>query len=160
MNPLLRLYTDFVGGRPGVGLLLFRIVTGLALMQHGWTKIQHPTSWMNMMPDAAPPALQLLAAIGEFGGGLGILLGLFTPLACLGVFCVMMGALMLVHMPMHQPWVGGKGGSMELPISYLIASILLFCTGPGKYSLDSMLFGNRMRSASGTVERKERVGIS
>ena len=28
---------------------------------------------------------QLLAALGEFGGGLSILLGLLTPIACLGV---------------------------------------------------------------------------
>jgi putative oxidoreductase len=145
MNVLLRLYTDFIGGRPGVGLLLFRIVTGLALMQHGFTKIQHPTSWMG--DSGVPPLMQALAAICEFGGGLGILLGLLTPLACIGVMCVMIGALMLVHLPAHQPWVG-KGVSMELPISYLIAAITLFCTGPGVFSLDAKLFGTRLRSRS------------
>lgn len=143
MNLLLRLYTDFIGGRPAVGVLLFRIVTGLALMQHGWTKIQHPLSWMG--PDGPPALIQALAAVSEFGGGLALVLGLLTPIACLGVFCTMIGALVMVHIPHGDPWVG-KGASMEPAITYLIASVLLFCTGPGVLSLDSRLFGTRMRS--------------
>jgi putative oxidoreductase len=156
MSFLLRLYTDFIGGRPGVGLLIFRIVTGLALMQHGWMKVQHPFSWMG--PTGAPPIMQGLATLGEFGGGLAILLGLLTPIGCLGVICTMIGALVLVHLPMHQPWVG-KGMTMEAPLGYLAAAVMLFLTGPGRYSLDGKLFGRRMLSRTETVERKERINV-
>ncbi len=52
-----------------VGLLLLRLVVGLAFMFHGYGKIQHPFGWMG--PNAAiPPFFQALAAISEFGGGL------------------------------------------------------------------------------------------
>lgn len=157
MNALLRLYDGFVGGRPGVGLLIFRVVTGLALMIHGWPKIQNPMSWMP--PEAGvAPAMQLMAAICEFGGGLLLLLGLLTPIACIMVAAVMIGALVLVHIPAGQSWIGGRGGSMELPISYLVSSIVLFLTGPGKYSLDAKLFGNRTLVHQ-DVERKEHVTI-
>lgn len=154
MNFLTRLYPNFVGGRPAVGLLIFRVITGLALMLHGWSKIQHPTSWMG--PDAPVPAvMQFLAAIAEFGGGLALVLGLLTPIACIGIACVMLGALMLVHIPAHQPWIGGKGGSMEPAIGYLAAAILLFCTGPGRHSLDSRIFGTRRTVGYKDAERKE-----
>jgi uncharacterized membrane protein YphA (DoxX/SURF4 family) len=68
----------------------------------------------------------------------------------------MVGALVLVHLPAHQPWVG-KGPSMEPAITYLIASVLLFLTGPGLYSLDAKIFGTRMRSrfSETPVERKK-----
>jgi len=67
-----------------IALLLIRIVVGLAFMIHGWPKIQNPFGWM---PAGAPVpgVFQALAAISEFGGGLGWILGLLTPLAALGI---------------------------------------------------------------------------
>jgi uncharacterized membrane protein YphA (DoxX/SURF4 family) len=35
-----RLFTGFMGGLPGAGLLLVRLVMGLAFILHGWPK--HP----------------------------------------------------------------------------------------------------------------------
>ena len=55
--------------RASLGLLALRLLAGIALMHHGWGKIQHPFGWMG--PDAGTPAfLQALAALSEFGGGL------------------------------------------------------------------------------------------
>lgn len=157
MSYLARLYTDFFGGRPAIGLLIFRIVTGCALMLHAYPKLQHLTSWM---PGGSVPApLQALAGLFEFCGGLLIALGLLTPIACVMVACVMLGALSLVHIPAHQPWVGGKGGSMEPAIGYLAAAFLLFCTGPGRYSLDARILRNRLGRAYVDVERRETANV-
>lgn len=157
MSLLLRLYTDFVGGRPAVGLLIFRIVTGLALMQHGWMKVPHAFSWMG--PDGPPAFLQGLATLAEFGGGLALVLGLLTPIACIGIICNMIGALVLVHIPAHQPWVGMGKGSMEPALGYLAAAVMLFLTGPGIYSLDAKIFGRRMLRREQPVERIDRVSV-
>jgi putative oxidoreductase len=158
MNFLLRLFPDFAGGRPALGLLIFRVVTGVALMLHGWSKVQNPMSWMG--PDGPPAFLQALAAFGEFGGGLMLALGLLTPIACVWVAAVMIGALSLVHIPNGDPWVGGRGGSMENAISYLVACVLLFCTGPGKISIDSRIFGKRVGKGLEPVERKEPANVA
>src|ERR1700674_2181756 len=99
-----RVFGPFVGGRPAVALLLVRIVFGFALALHGLPKIQHPSGWMG--PHAPITGfLQCLAAINEFGGGCAIILGLLTPLACLGVVCNMLFAIFLVHIRMGQPFV-------------------------------------------------------
>jgi hypothetical protein len=51
-----------LSGSVSTGLLLLRIVAGLAFMFHGWGKIQNPTGWMG--PNATiPGVLQALAAI-------------------------------------------------------------------------------------------------
>lgn len=124
-------------------LLLLRVVVGVAFAFHGWGKIQHPFNWMG--PDAAIPGLfQFLAALSEFGGGIAWALGLLTPLASLGIFCTMAVATHM-HMIIRQdPFVAAKGGpSYELALVYLSVAVLILALGPGKFSLDAKLFGQR-----------------
>jgi len=124
-----------------LGLLALRLVAGTAFILHGWPKIQHPMSWMG---DGAPPVLQLAAALAEFGGGIALILGFLTPLATAAIAINMVFALFLAHFPKHQPFVGGgPGGSFELPLLYFAVMIALLATGPGRYSLDAMLFRGR-----------------
>ena len=65
MNPILVFKPLKLGASVSTGLLLLRIVAGLAFMFHGYSKIQSPFSWMG--PEAGVPGfLQMLAAV--FGG--------------------------------------------------------------------------------------------
>src|SRR6218665_1102626 len=74
--------------RLATALLLLRLMAGIALMSHGFGKIQAPFSWMG--PDAPIPGFLLfLAALSEFGGGLALVLGLLVPLASFGIICTM-----------------------------------------------------------------------
>ena len=134
-------YCDTVGKIGSVGLLLLRLVMGVAFMHHGWGKIQNPMGWMG--PEASMPAiLQALAAISEFGGGMALIAGLLTRLGSLGITSVMVVALATVHLKMGHPFVAAKGGpSYELPTVYLACAIMFLLLGPGKFSLDALLFG-------------------
>ena len=136
-------YCDTVGGIGSVGLLLLRLVMGVAFMLHGWGKIQSPLSWMG--PDAAVPAvLQASAALVEFGGGMALIAGLLTRLASLGIASNMVGALALVHLPHGDPFVGRPGGSSyELAAVYLACAVLFLLLGPGRVSVDAFLFKTR-----------------
>ena len=135
------LYCDSVGKIGSVGLLVLRLVMGAAFMHHGWGKIQNPMGWMG--PEATMPAiLQALAAISEFGGGLVLIAGLLTRLGSLGITSVMVVALATVHLKLGHPFVAAKGGpSYELPAVYLACAIMFLLLGPGKFSLDALLFG-------------------
>src|SRR5579883_1706716 len=98
------IYPEFLHGRAALGLLILRFVFGSAFILHGSGKIVHAFQWMG---DAAPVPgfLQALAALSEFGGGIAIILGLLTPLAALGLLITMSVALLMVHIPAHQPFV-------------------------------------------------------
>ena len=112
---------------------------GAAFILHGWGKIQNPMGWMG--PEAPVPGiLQALAAIAEFGGGMALILGLLTRLASLGITSVMVVALAMVHLPSGHPFVNPKGPSFELPAVYLVCAVLFFLLGPGRVSLDALLF--------------------
>jgi len=139
-----RLYPPFVAGRSGIGFLLIRIVVGAAMVMHGWQKIGSPFHWMDKMGNAPPAFLQGLSVLAEAGGGAAILLGLLTPLAALGLVCDLAYALFLVHLPKGDPFVASGGGSSyERALVYLAASLAILLTGPGRYSLDALLFRRR-----------------
>lgn len=119
-------------------LLLVRLVVGVAMMMHGWGKIQSPMSWMGA--DAPVPGiLQALAALSEFGGGLALILGLLTSLAMFGMACTMAVAVYVHAVTKGDPFVGGY----ELATVYLVIAILFIAVGPGKYALDNKIFGNK-----------------
>ena len=144
-----RLYPNFISGWGAWALLLVRLVTGVAFVLHGWPKIQNPTGWMNAMGgQGVPSVLQALAALAEFGGGIALILGLLTPIAAFGIVCQMLGALFLVHFPKGDPFVAAVPGasSYELALVYLAAAVLLIALGPGRWSLDALLFGGRRMS--------------
>jgi putative oxidoreductase len=139
-----RFFPEFVGGARAVALLALRLAAGTAFIYHGWGKIQHPMSWMP--PEAPIPGwLQMLAAISEFGGGIAWILGALTPLFSFGLFCTMAFATLGVHVRMGHPLVADEHGgpSFELPLAYLTIALVLMLVGPGKISVDALLFGGR-----------------
>ena len=141
-----KLYPNFISGWGAAALLLVRLVMGVAFILHGWPKIQNPMGWMNAMGGQGVPSfLQALAALAEFGGGIALVLGLLTPIAAFGIVCQMLGALLLVHFPKGDPFVAPAPGasSYELALVYLVMAVLLIALGPGRWSLDSSLFGER-----------------
>lgn len=131
-----------------LGLLALRLVYGLAFALHGSGKIVNAFGWMG--PDAPVPGLlQALAALSEFGGGIAVALGLFTPLAALGLLATMGVAVALVHGPAGHPFVAATPGapSYELAAIYGVIAWALLCIGPGRYALDAWLLTRRRPGA-------------
>ena len=125
-------------------LLLLRLTTGIAFILHGWGKIQTPFGWMPEGALPIPGMFQFLAAVSEFGGGIALIIGLLTPLASLGLAITMLVAAGVHAFVFNDPFVAtGGGGSFEPSLGYLMVSILLIAMGPGKYSLDRAIFGQR-----------------
>jgi len=146
MNPIQLFKPRPLGAGASTGLLIVRLVVGLAFMHHGYGKIQNPMGWMG--PDAnVPGILQAAAAVSEFGGGLAWILGLLTPLASLGIGYTMAVAVRMHAFVLHDPFVSLTGGrSYELALVYLSVAILLLLAGPGQFSLDRFLFGEKAPS--------------
>lgn len=135
-------WPEAASARASAGLLLLRLYAGAALMSHGRGKIQNPMHWMDGAPGAPPAVLQALAAVSEFFGGLGLMVGLLTPLAAFGIACTMAFAT-FKHVSRGDPFVAHGGGSFEPALGYLVTAVLLMLAGPGRYSLDSLVFRRR-----------------
>ena len=138
-----------LSSRASAGLLILRLVVGLAFVFHGYDKIKNPFGWMHS--DSIPGVFQALAAISEFGGGMAWMLGLLTPLASFGLLCTMVMAVRLVAFVMHADFVATKPSdiSYELASVYLCVALLLLFAGPGRFSVDRLIFGEKSNEGKG-----------
>src|SRR5688572_20698199 len=134
-----RMCCEFLGGWRAVGLFVLRIVVGAAFMLHGWPKIHNATGWMG---DAYPGWAQAVAAFSEFGGGALLILGLLTPLAAVAIGSTMAVAVNF-HYSKGDPFVGKGGPSYELAAVYLAMMIMFLLVGPGRLSVDALIWGRR-----------------
>ena len=76
----------------------------------------------------------LLVGLGEFGGAVLLLLGLFTRLGALAIAIVMMVAIIKVHWGTFFMPAG-----IEFAFSLLCSALALLIAGGGKFSLDARL---------------------
>lgn len=126
------LFPPSTGARTSVGLLVLRVLAGGAMMGHGWGKIQNPLHWMSGA-DAPPAVLQALAAIAEFFGGLGLVLGALSVVAAFGIACTMVVAIQ-THVSEGQGF-----GDFELAAIYLCVAVLFVTAGAGRFSIDELI---------------------
>lgn len=122
------------------GLLLLRVVVGLAMAAHGWNKffgggkIAGTARWfesMGMRPNGKVHAL--LAASTELGAGLLFALGLLTPLAAAGIVGLMVVAAWTVHR--ENGFFSVRNG-YELNLIIATVAVGVATIGPGQFSID------------------------
>ncbi len=83
-----------------------------------------------------PVVIGYLVGLAQVAGGLAVLTGILTRVGAACVALVMLGAIILVHLP--HGFDVSRGG-MEYALTELLLAIALIFTGPGAYSLSSWL---------------------
>ena len=131
-----------------LGLLILRIGIGFMFMVHGWPKLMGgPEKWEQVGKAVeifgitfTPVVWGFMAGFAEVVGGALIMLGFFFRFAVLLLFITM-----VVATTRHVTAGDGFGGySHALEAAILFFSLLFI--GPGKYSLDKVIFpGKRDR---------------
>ena len=121
------------------GILLLRLVVGLAFVGHGTQKLfgwfggygpKGTGGFFASQGYRSPVLMAVLAGIAEAGGGTLLALGLVTPLAGALLAIVMINAIGSVTF--KKAFMLGS----ELEIAYLTIAVSLAATGPGRFSID------------------------
>ena len=124
------IYNDFA-------LLILRIVFGFGMFYaHGLPKIQKYEQLTTSFPDPLGLGSFVslwLALLAEVVAAILLILGLGTRFVLIPLIITMLVAFFIVHA--DDPF-----SKKELALLYLIPFISLFLTGPGKYSLDALIF--------------------
>lgn len=119
-----------------LGLLLIRIVSGgTLLMFHGLGKLtnfaERKDSFADPLGVGSTFSLSLVV-FAEFFCSALVILGAYSRLALVPLIINMSVIMFVVH--------GGDSlKQRELPLFFLCSFIMLFLTGPGKISVDSMM---------------------
>jgi putative oxidoreductase len=125
------------------GLLLLRIDVGVLLAGHGAQKLfgwfgghglEGTGGFFHGLGYKPGKRWAFVAGLSEFGGGLLLALGLFTPLAAAAIIGTMFNAVMSVHVK-NGPWASNGGWEYNLVIATSAAAVAF--VGPGAASLDN-----------------------
>jgi len=128
-----------------VGLLLLRVGVGVTFSLHGFQKLlgwfggggrRRTAAWFASLGFGDGRAATWMAGGSEIVGGLGLAVGLLTPLAAAALAGAMTTAA-LVNRAEHGFWSVDKG--WELNGYLIVVALALAVTGPGALSLDAAL---------------------
>jgi putative oxidoreductase len=117
-------------------LSIFRIITGLMIIEHGMAKL---LGWPVVAAFADLKLFSLLGVAGviELVGGALLIIGLFTQPAAFILSGEMAVAYFMVHAPRNFLFPLLNGGS--LAIVYCFACLYLSTAGSGPWSVDAAM---------------------
>jgi putative oxidoreductase len=136
---------------PDWTLTAIRITLGVVFFAHGAQKV---LGWfggaglqgtLHTMHDYLhlPIPVAFLAVMSEFLGGAGLIVGLLSRVAAIGICITMLSAIVMVHgrNGLFMNWLGDrKGHGIEYHLLAMALAIAIVVRGSGAASLDRLLY--------------------
>lgn len=141
--PGIKLYTEisrFGSLFADLSLLAIRLILAYGFYKPAmlkWSDMSAIEVWFRGMHYIFPNLSAYAAASSELAGIVLLALGLMTRLISVPLIIVMVVAITTVH------WSYGFDAShngFEIPLYYLLMLLFLLAKGPGRFSLDALLF--------------------
>jgi putative oxidoreductase len=144
-------------------MTIVRIVLGVVFFAHGaqkalgWFGGTGLRSTVRIFHDNLhiPVPMAVLSIAAEFLGGLGLIVGLLSRVAALGIALVMVVALVAVHgrFGFFMNWYGEKEGhGIEYHLLVLALALAVIIKGAGPLSLDGILYHHVLNQNAITFE--------
>jgi putative oxidoreductase len=140
-----------------IGLLILRIGVGATMIQAGLIKAFDFSTTSGFMEQGGwrlPKFAAFMVTAAETAGGIGLLLGLVTPLAAMAVIAAMLDAW-AVNVSTAAFW----SQPFNVPFLVVIGAAALLFTGAGAYSIDARVLG-RVRYGSRIAAGLLIIGIA
>ncbi len=135
--------------------LLLRLSLGTLFLAHAGLKlfVFTPAGTAQFFGSVGlPPALAYVTIAAEVGGGIALILGLWTRAVAVAVTPILLGAIFAVHGAAGFFFTNANGG-WEFPAFWAIALIVQALLGDGAYALRAWRSDNLAGELAGTYSR-------
>lgn len=123
-----------------LGLFILRVGVSLLMIPHGWSKLQRikegTGDFYNFLGLGSELSL-ILVVIAELFCSILLILGIGTRIILIPLIIAMIVVVFIIH-------GADPLGDKEHGLLFLVPYITLFITGPGKHSLDYLIFGRKL----------------
>lgn len=118
-----------------VALLVLRVAVGALFIAHGWGKRKMWSTQPSAQMTAGMLNILRLACVAELLGGLGVLFGVLTQMAAVGLALVMLGAAWFKIFKWKAPFSSSEKLGWEIDLLLFATCMVLIAFGPGAYAL-------------------------
>jgi putative oxidoreductase len=117
-----------------LALLLMRLIVGAVFMTSGWSHVRDPAARGRSIGIAPGPTRTL--GVAELAGGVGLVLGVLTQLAAIGLILVMLGAIQKKIFVWRSGFWGKHGtDGWHYDLMLALMCLVIATTGGGRYVL-------------------------
>lgn len=120
------------------GLLLLRIMAGIVFFSSGWNHVKSPRERAKSLGLSVGFTIFLGGA--EILGSLGIIFGVLTQLAALGLILIMFGAIYMKVVKWKTGFWGEKSSGWHYDLIFVTINLVILLTDGGRLTLMN-LFG-------------------
>jgi putative oxidoreductase len=136
------------------GLAILRIVLGIAMLFHGWSKLSGGVDnvagfFGGQLGIPAPQLMAWVVTIVELVGGILLVVGFLTQIVGILIALDMLGAILFAYLLRGVPIINEGGAiSWEKEAVFAAAALCIALAGPGAWSVDDVVAENRTRAVT------------
>ena len=132
------------------GLAILRVVLGIAMLVHGWSKLNGGVDnvagfFGGTLGIPAPGLMAWVVTIVELVVGILLVVGFLTQIAGILIALDMLGAILFAYLLRGSPFIENGAITWEKEAVFAAAALCIVLAGPGAWSVDDVLAENRAR---------------
>lgn len=115
------------------GFLLLRLMAGAVFLSSGWGHVKAPQERAKSL--GLSVAFTLFIGWAEILGSLGIIFGVLTQWAALGLMLIMCGAIYMKAAKWHTGFWGEKSSGWHYDLIFIVMNLVILLTDGGRFTL-------------------------
>jgi putative oxidoreductase len=116
-----------------LALLLMRLMVGAVFITSGWSHLRNPEARSKSI--GMSKAFTIFLGASEVLGGLGVMFGVLTQWAALGLILIMFGAIQRKIFVWHSGFWGEKAGGWHYDLMLVSMNLVILATDGGNWVL-------------------------
>lgn len=114
-----------------LGIFLLRLMVAAVFLTSGWSHVSKAEERSKSI--GMSKGFTMFLGLAELAGGLGVLFGVLTQLAAIGLIVVMLGAIQRKIFVWHTGFWGEESYGWHYDLIFVLICLAILFTGGGQY---------------------------